>query len=126
MHERSTILSGRLALPNEIAWFNELSAEERNEFLIGLLNLIALEDGHREQALRAYLRSWQAKSRLAAKSFGFLERTFLHEVEQELDLLLARKKPSQDLVAAIRKVRAQVADIWSDPVNEAFFEQFAR
>lgn len=122
---RSQVLSGQLDLPEEMAWFNELGTEERNDFLIGLLNLIALDDGRRERALKKYLRSWQAKSSQVVRSPGPFSRSFLQRVEQELDLLLAQKKPTQDLVAAVRKVRAQVAGIWHDPVNEAFFDQFA-
>ncbi len=125
MSEHAVVLSDKLNLPEEMAWFNELDPEERNVFLTGLLNLIAMDDGRREEALTDYLQSWRDKSASESKPPDPLSQAFLERVEQELDTLIAHKKPAGDLVEDVRSARTQISEVWSDPVNQAFFERFA-
>lgn len=125
MKEQTVILSDKLNLPEEMAWFSKLDPEERNVFLTGLLNLIAMDDGRREEALNDYLQSWREKSAPESASPNSLGQAFLDRVEQELDTLLAHKKPAGDLVKDVRSVRKKSGEVWSDPVNQAFFERFA-
>lgn len=121
MGDSFTVLSGHLTLPEEMAWFNSLDPEERNDFLMGLLNLVAVDGGRRETTLHEYLQSWRARSTRGIGSLDPLSRDFLDKVEHELDTLLMQKKSVRDVVEAVRKVRTQMAQIWSDPVNQAFF-----
>lgn len=125
MSEQTVVLSDKLNLPEEMAWFNDLNSEERNDFLAGLLNLIALDDGRREKALNDYLQSWREKSTSESSSPDSLSQAFLDQVGQELDTLLACKKPAGDLVEDVRSARVKTVEVWSDPVNQAFFDRFA-
>lgn len=125
MSERPMVLAGQLTLPEEMAWFNNLDPEQRNEFLLGLLRLVAMDDGRREKVLNEYLQSWQTRDTRATGPLEPLSRAFLDKVEQTLDTLLMQKEPAKDVVESVRKVRTQTAEIWSDSVNQAFFDRFA-
>ncbi len=54
------VLNTRLDLPEELVWFNELSAGERLEFFSGLLSILAADSADLLAALDEYLRGWQA------------------------------------------------------------------
>ena len=63
-----SLLVANFDLPPELAWFNELNVQERIDFFVGLLEVLAkpeltLPDGRQRtlmDALNEYLRGWQA------------------------------------------------------------------
>jgi hypothetical protein len=69
-----SLLVAKFDLPPELAWFNELNVQERIDFFVGLLEVLAkpeltLPDGRQRtpmDALNEYLRSWQATVELCS------------------------------------------------------------
>ena len=63
-----SLLVAEFDLPPELAWFNELSVQERVDFFFGLLEVLAkpeltLPDGRQRtlaDAINEYLQGWQA------------------------------------------------------------------
>jgi len=63
-----SLLVAKFDLPPELAWFNELNVQERIDFFVGLLEVLAkpeltLPDGRQRthmDAINEYLRGWQA------------------------------------------------------------------
>jgi hypothetical protein len=63
-----SLLVAKFDLPPELAWFNELNVQERIDFFVGLLQVLAkpeltLPDGRQRShmdAINEYLRGWQA------------------------------------------------------------------
>jgi hypothetical protein len=63
-----SLLVAKFDLPPELAWFNELNVQERIDFFVGLLEVLAkpeltLPDGRQRtpmDAVNEYLRGWQA------------------------------------------------------------------
>lgn len=54
------VLNARLDLPDDLAWFNELSAGDRIEFFSGLLDILASDGDNLLAMLGEYLRGWRA------------------------------------------------------------------
>jgi len=63
-----SLLVAKFDLPPELVWFNELNVQERIDFFVGLLQVLAkpkltLPDGRQRShmdAINEYLRGWQA------------------------------------------------------------------
>jgi predicted transcriptional regulator len=63
-----SLLVAKFDLPPELAWFNELNVQERIDFFVGLLEVLAkpeltLPDGRQRthmDAINEYLQGWQA------------------------------------------------------------------
>lgn len=63
-----SLLVAKFDLPPEFIWFNELNVQERIDFFVGLLEVLAkpeltLPDGRQRthmDAINEYLRGWQA------------------------------------------------------------------
>jgi hypothetical protein len=63
-----SLLVAKFDLPPEFAWFNELNVQERIDFFVGLLQVLAkpeltLPDGRQRthmDAINEYLQGWQA------------------------------------------------------------------
>jgi len=63
-----SLLVAKFDLPPKLAWFNELNVQERVDFFVGLLEVLAkpeltLPDGRQRthmDAINEYLRGWQA------------------------------------------------------------------
>jgi hypothetical protein len=63
-----SLLVAKFDLPPEFIWFNELNAQERIDFFVGLLQVLAkpeltLPDGRQRShmdAINEYLQGWQA------------------------------------------------------------------
>ena len=63
-----SLLVAKFDLPPEFAWFNELNVQERIDFFVGLLEVLAkpeltLPDGRQRthmDAINEYLQGWQA------------------------------------------------------------------
>jgi hypothetical protein len=63
-----SLLVAKFDLPPELAWFNELNVQERVDFFVGLLEVLAkpeltLPDRRQRthmDAINEYLRGWQA------------------------------------------------------------------
>lgn len=60
------VLVARLDIPEEFAWFNELDAEERGDFFMGLLAIITSNGGNLATRIEEYLRGWQATVEIAS------------------------------------------------------------
>jgi hypothetical protein len=69
-----SLLVAKFDLPPELAWFNELNVQERIDFFVGLLEVLAkpeltLPDGRQRtpmDAINEYLRGWQATVELCS------------------------------------------------------------
>jgi hypothetical protein len=58
--QSSSVLVAKPELPPEFAWFNELDVEERNDFFIGLLEILFSDGADLKVKIDEYLRGWQA------------------------------------------------------------------
>jgi hypothetical protein len=71
-----SLLVAKFDLPPELVWFNELNVQERIDFFVGLLEVLAkpeltLPDGRQRthiEAINEYLRGWQATVELESSS----------------------------------------------------------
>jgi hypothetical protein len=71
-----SLLVAKFDLPPELVWFNELNVQERIDFFVGLLQVLAkpeltLPDGRQRthmDAINEYLRGWQATVELESSS----------------------------------------------------------
>jgi hypothetical protein len=69
-----SLLVAKFDLPPELAWFNELNVQERIDFFVGLLEVLAkpeltLPDGRQRthmDAINEYLQGWQATVELCS------------------------------------------------------------
>jgi hypothetical protein len=69
-----SLLVAKFDLPPEFAWFNELNVQERIDFFVGLLEVLAkpkltLPDGRQRShmdAINEYLQGWQATVELCS------------------------------------------------------------
>ena len=69
-----SLLVAKFDLPPELAWFNELNVQERIDFFVGLLEVLAkpeltLPDGRQRthiEAINEYLQGWQATVELCS------------------------------------------------------------
>jgi len=63
----TSVLIEQFDLPADLGWFNALKLEERDEFLRGLVLVMASPPSERQQAVESHIRHWQLAVDVAAR-----------------------------------------------------------